>query len=104
MALSEVDLAYLRSELGSDLDEPDLQARYDRLGSTPAVAAEVVQERLATRLSGPSAFSLPGVYSESTNDATIKALQEQAARLQGVLDTTAGVGVGGRIVRPDRVR
>jgi len=108
--LTDVELAYLRSEIGSTVDEADLDLRYERLGTAVAVAHEVVRERLATLLSGPSSFSLPGVYSESTNDGTIRALQAQTDRLQTTLDAVHAPAVdvqqggAGRIVRTDRVR
>jgi hypothetical protein len=105
-ALTAQDLAYLQSELGTDVDQADLQARYDRLGSVVAVAAEVVKQRLATLIASPSSFTLPGVYSES-NDSNIRALQQQQARLDGTRVEELLVAAGPaptKLVRTDRVR
>jgi hypothetical protein len=101
MALTTEELAYLRSELGTDIDQVDLQERHDRLGNVQAVAAEVVRERLATVINAPTSFTIPGAYSESRSDATVKALQDQAARLA---DALTGGSTTGRVVRRDRVR
>lgn len=82
--LSAADTAYLRSELGADLDLTDAQARYARLGDARQVVLEVVRERLAAFQAGPAQFSVPGVYAQDTS-ANITALREQ---LQRVADTT----------------
>lgn len=104
-ALSAPDIAFLKAELGATVDLADLQTRHARLGDVRAVAAEVVRERFAALLAGPSSFSIPGVYSESTNEGTLKALQAQADRLQSSIDVAVASAVGGgRLVRPDRVR
>jgi hypothetical protein len=113
MDLTEADLAYLHSELGSDLaGEDDWQDRYDRLGSLVAVADEVVRGRLADLLADGPGISIPGVFTEQGKADFIKALQAQSARLTGLLAAEAialeasGAGrVGsGRLVRSDRGR
>ncbi len=108
MALTETDLAYLRSELGTEIDEGNLEDRHDRLGSVTAVALEVIRERLATVLANPTSFTIPGVYSETRNDATVKALQDQVTRLKTEVErevVPAGdTGSAGRLVRTDRAR
>lgn len=107
--LTEVDLAYLRSEIGTAVDEDDVQDRYDRLGSVRAVAAEVVRQRLADLLTGPGSFAVSGVYSES-NDAVIRALQATSARLElaAERDVTPAATLhripAGRLTRHDRAR
>lgn len=107
MTLTDPDLAYLRTQLGSTLDEADLQARADRLQSVVHVAHEVVSERLATLLQDPASFTLPGVLSVGTGE-NIKALQAQAAGLRAQVDAADAVaaaelagagGVNGRVVR-----
>lgn len=77
--LTDSDLAYLSTVLGSDLDEGDLQERYDRLGDTRKVASEVLDIRYADLLAKPDSFTIPGEYSE-TRSKQIDALN--ARRMQ----------------------
>lgn len=80
MALTDETRAYYRSRLGATLDEPDLELRFARLGSHPAVASEVLQERIATAITQPLSFSIPGDYSEDRKDnvAHMRAMLERA--------------------------
>ena len=112
--LTEAQLAYLHSEVGSDYDESDLQVRYDQLGSVLGVAVQVVSLKLAELESDASSLTLPGIVSQSY-DATIRALNARLARLQAAyqaeLDAAelltnppeAGPSPG-RLVRTDRTR
>lgn len=110
--LTDSDLAYLRSEVGSDPDEDTLQELYDRLGSLVKVAAEVISGKLAL-LEGQASstsLSIPGVISESESyDATIRALTARQTRLLAAVATEdavplASAGGVGSITRRDRVR
>lgn len=74
MPLDANQLAVLRSRLGSNANEADLSARYDRLGDLVAVEHEVLSQRLADLLASPATFSVPGEYSQSTGE-NIRALQ-----------------------------
>lgn len=78
--LTEAGLAYLRSELGDEVDEDDLFDRYARLGDLRDVAMEVVRQRLSNVLSGSGSFNVPGVYAED-NTSVIRGLQAQIQRL-----------------------
>lgn len=91
--LTDEQAAYLRSELGPDVDLVDAQGRYTRLGDVTAVVTEVLRERLATLVAGPASFSVSGVYSQDTS-ANITALREQLSR----------VGTPGDSGLPDLVR
>lgn len=89
MALTAQQRAYFRSQLGTTLDEVDLEARLVRLEYDEAAAArEVLDQRLADLLTKPASFSVPGEYSESRAE-NIKALQEKVKGL--------GHGSGGSI-------
>lgn len=76
MALTDEQLAYYRTQLGTVLDVVDLETRYTRLGDDAAVAGEVLQQRLADLLAAPSSFAIPGEYSQSTTE-NIKAIRAQ---------------------------
>lgn len=80
MALIDSQCAYFRSQLGTQLDEADLETRLIRLGDEPAVAREVLDQRLADLLSKPATFAVPGEYSESRAE-NIKALQAKLEEL-----------------------
>lgn len=99
MALSTDQLAYLRSELGTNTPptDADLEAAFGRLGTLEAVAAEIVRTRLATMLSNPTSFSVEG-YSQSYG-ANIDALTKQAARLEWEAGAAAGETIVERLVR-----
>ncbi|MDH2389370.1 hypothetical protein QCN29_11310 [Streptomyces sp. HNM0663] len=83
MTLTDAEYAYLRSELG-EADRTDLDARYQRLGSVQAVAAEVLRERKAALVSDPLAVTVQGVATVN-NAENVRALERQIAALE---DTT----------------
>jgi hypothetical protein len=110
--LTDDQIAYLRSEVGDTPDDATLQDKFDRLGSTVKVAAEIVSGKLAV-LEGQASsttLSIPGVISESESyDATLRALSARQTRLLGLAalqDQQAaavddGDGVA-RVTRADR--
>ena len=65
--MDATERAWLRSWLGAEPDDEDLDARYARLEDAQAVALEVVRERRAALLATPSSFTVTGVYSESNS-------------------------------------
>ena len=77
--LTDDQLALARVELGTDMDEDDLQERYDRLGDLTAAIAEVLRQRLADLLAAPASFNTPD-YSQTTTE-NIKALTAQIERV-----------------------
>lgn len=89
MAFTEDELAYLRSRLGSTVNEDtnpdvveDLEDRYTRLQSVPAVVLEVLRQQLADLITGgPLQFAIPGDYSQdaSNNVALLQKAISQAA-------------------------
>lgn len=81
MALTADVTAWLRGELGADADLADLEARYTRLGTSRAVALEVLRERLAALRSQPSTVSVSGVVSVAFTE-NIKAYERQIAALE----------------------
>lgn len=64
MALTDDQVAYYKANLGSTIDEVDLEARYTRLGDDRLVAAEVLDQRVADALLKPLSFTIPGDYAE----------------------------------------
>lgn len=82
MALTLEQSAYFRSQLGTTIDEPDLESRLSRLGDEESVAREVLDQRLADLLAKPAQFAVPGEYSENRGE-NIKALQSKLAGLGG---------------------
>lgn len=91
--LTDAQLATARLSLGTDMDEDDLQDRYDRTGDLDTAVVEVLQQRLADLKAAPAQFSTPD-YSQNTQ-ANITALEAQIAKL--------GVGLGSlafRVVEP----
>jgi hypothetical protein len=76
-SFTEEELAYLRSKLGSTVNETtnpdvvtDLEDRYDRLDSVQLVVVEVLRERLADIadiLNNPLNFTVVGEYSQDAS-------------------------------------
>lgn len=95
-ALTEPELALARVELGTAMDEDDLQERYNRLDSDLSAAiAEVLRQRLADLIAAPASFNTPD-YGQTTTE-NIKVLQAQIDKLDAGL--VGGVSLV-RIVRP----
>lgn len=86
MALTAVQQAYYRTRIGTPLDEADLESRLARLGTDALVATEVLEERIATLLTKPLQFSVPGEYSEDRkeNMTHLRDMLEQAQAEAGV--------------------
>lgn len=61
--LTAKQIAWLRSELGDQPDNPTLQAAYDRLHSIRDVAIEQIRTRRNELLASPLAVNLSGVAS-----------------------------------------
>jgi hypothetical protein len=85
-------LAWLLAQLGPDTDQPDLQTRYDRLGSARAVALEVLSERRAKLLAEPLQLTVNGVATlDQSNNLT--GIERQIASVEAATapdDTTGG--------------
>lgn len=89
MAFTADELAFLRSRLGSTVNEDtnptvveDLEDRFTRLQSLPKVVLEVLRQQLADLVTGgPLQFSIPGDYSQdaSNNVALLTKAVNQAA-------------------------
>lgn len=77
MALTVAQVAYFKSQLGSTINEPDLEARLLRLGTQEQAAAEAIEQMIADLLAKPASFAVPGEYSEDRS-ANIKALTDKA--------------------------
>lgn len=85
MALDAAVLAELRSWVGSDPDDDDLEERYTRLeASVPATAIEVLRGRLADMIRSPAKFAADGdaSYDYSTN---LRFLKTQISELDGLV-------------------
>lgn len=88
MPLSDDQLAYVRSEVGSKTPpfDADLNVAFDRLLDENAVALEVVRGRLADLLASAASFSADNVSIGTS--ANIAALERQAARLEKLVGGT----------------
>lgn len=74
--------AWLTSQLGTSTDQADLDTRYTRLGSSRAVALEILRERLAALIHDqPSTIAVSSVVSLSYTE-NIKAIERQIAQLE----------------------
>lgn len=73
--------SWLLAELGTTTDLTDLQTRYTRLGTSRAVALEVLRERLAALRAQPSTVSVSGVVSVAFTE-NIKAYERQITALE----------------------
>lgn len=77
MAFTEEELAYLRTKLGSTVNEDtnpavveDLETRFDRLQDVRLVAVEVLRQRVAdisNVLENPLQFTIPGEYGQDAS-------------------------------------
>jgi hypothetical protein len=77
VAFTDVELAYLRTRLGSTVNEDtnpevieDLEDRYARLGTTGLVVIEVLRQRLAdiaNAAENPLNYTIPGEYSQDAS-------------------------------------
>ncbi len=109
MAISERDLAELRSLVGQESPPTDdqLNDAWVRLGSIKAVALEVQRARLAQLRSQPSRLTIDGDRTEDWS-GTIPSLERQVAQLEReiteVADPSTGAMRVGRFVRAGRAR
>ena len=104
-ALTEDDLAYLRTKLGSSVNDEtnpavvdDLQVRYDRLGSLQLVVVDVLRQRLAdiaNPLENPLSYTIPGEYGQdaSGNVTFLTKALAQAEQEAGVPGSSVMVAV-----------
>ncbi|MFF4338091.1 hypothetical protein [[Kitasatospora] papulosa] len=79
--MNEAVKAWLLSQLGTTTDVTDLQIRYTRLGTSRAVALEVLGERLAAAIERPSTIGVSGVTNLGFGP-NIQALERLIARLR----------------------
>lgn len=100
MALDADVLAAIRAHIGTaePPSDEDLEAAYERLGSVPAVALEVVRGRLAELRSRPAVLRVDGDHSEDWT-AIIKSLAEQ----ENALTVSAEVAAAGGTVKVARL-
>lgn len=73
--------AWLISQLGTNTDLTDLEARYTRLGTARAVALEILNQRLADLRAQVASVNLSGVVSVTYTE-NIKAYERQIALLE----------------------
>lgn len=95
-ALTDAELALARTELGTSMDEDDLQERYDRTLDLNAAITEVLRQRLADFTADPASFNTPD-YGQTTTE-NIKALTAQIDRVASS-STVGGLSVV-RTVQP----
>lgn len=105
MAFTETQLAYLRTKLGSTVNEDtdpdvvsDLEDRYLRLGSAELVAVEVLRQRLADVsdiANNPLNFNVSGEYSQdsSANVAFLQRMLSETEEEAGVPGSSTLIAV-----------
>jgi hypothetical protein len=81
MALTTDVRAWLLAQLGTSTDLTDLEARYTRLGTSRAVALEVLRERYAALLQQPTGVTVTNVVAINTT-ANLAAYERQIAALE----------------------
>lgn len=103
--LTEDDLAYLRTKLGSTVNDEtnpavvdDLQVRYDRLGDVKLVVVEVLRQRIADIAdidNNPLNYTIPGEYSRdaSGNMEFLRRMLSDAEQEAGVPGSSVMVAV-----------
>ena len=112
MAMTDLDLARIRDEVGTDPDDNTLDDYFDALGHWLPVAIRVLKRRRANAAAGgqeTKTFSLDGVLSVGLSTANLSDLNKQIDRLEAAWAAeqggTDGTGVStARIRRPDRYR
>lgn len=107
--LTDAQLAYIRSEVGSDTpSEDELNEVYARLGTPEEVVAELLRTRLADMIADSGSLTIPGAIAlGGPSSEAIKALAARVDRAESAATaadtgTPAKIGVG-RITRVDRV-
>lgn len=97
--LTADELAVVRSYVGSEPADVDLEDIHDRVLTVKAVVEEILRRRLADLLAAPASFTVPGGYSQSTAE-NIRSLSESLARVGTELGED-GVGPAtARIIPP----
>lgn len=95
--LTDAQVAYLTSELGTDVDLDDAQDRYDRSGDVRDVVLEVLRQRLADYVAAPASLRTPEGLTVGTS-ANITALTDQMKRVQSEGDPDDDGSVQGNVV------
>lgn len=105
MAFTADELAYLRTKLGSTVDEDtnpavveDLEDRYTRLGSVQLVVVEVLRQRIADIAdvqNNPLDFTVVGEYSQdaSKNVEFLQRMLSDAEQEAGVPGSSVMIAV-----------
>ena len=105
MAFTADELAYLRTKLGSTVDEDlfpdvvdDLETRFTRLQDVRLVAVEVLRQRLADIAdlqNNPLNYTIPGDYSQdaSGNVAYLTRMLADVEQEAGVPGSSTVIGV-----------
>lgn len=97
MALTDVDLAWIRDEIG-DATPPsdgDLEDTWDLLGHRILVALRIIKRRRAALAGGGvQSIAIPGAVSVSLR-SDLKSLDAQIARLEAEYEAETGVDLPG---------
>lgn len=95
---TSAQLAVIRSYCGSDvgadgdsIDAIDVDDRLNRLGSSHAVALEILRQRRADMAMSPAKISVDGDFSQDATES-IKALDRDIATLEAIVGRENGTG------------
>lgn len=97
--LTDDDIAAIKSWVGSDWSESDIEDRFDRLENTDDVVLEILNTQIADLAAQPSSFSVPGL--SVTQGQNMITLSETLKRFRANGGLSGGAVRFVRINRPD---
>jgi hypothetical protein len=105
-ALTEDDIAAIKSWVGSGWSEDDIEERYARLQDQDEVVLEILNQQIADVNAQPTSFSVPGLSISNGQQAQYLGETIKRFNASGGLDDEANGGTGGPVkflkaFRPD---
>lgn len=96
MELTDRQRKWLKSEIGGDVADADLDEAYERLGSVRDVALEVLRKRRSAWLAQPMSVNVSGVVGLNLAE-NVKAVERQIAQLVKMDDDPSDDAGGGSV-------
>lgn len=100
MPLSSNELEVVRSWVGNEPTDGDLNARYDRLGTAALTIDEVLRYQLAVLLEQPASLSTPDGLSVSVGE-NMRVLQDRLKTFRLTVAGASGAPGVSRLYRPE---
>lgn len=98
-ALTDEDIAAIKSWVGSEWSDSDIEDRFDRLEDVDEVVLEILNQQIADLSAQPSSFSVPGL--SITQGQNMITLSETIKRFRGHGGLSGGATRFIRAFRPD---